>query len=82
MRDCAEWKNILPSAADFVGVGFYPALGNPHFETDIRRGDPMWSPESVTLDPVRDCAERKNIIPSADAIRRGDPTWSPESNLL
>ena len=33
---------------------------------DIRRGDPAWSPASVTLDPVRGCAERKNLLPSAD----------------
>ena len=39
---------------------FVGALGNPHFETSIRRGDPVWSPGNVTLDPVRKCTEWKN----------------------
>ena len=27
---------------------FAGALGNPHFETNIRRGDPVWSPDSMS----------------------------------
>ncbi len=57
MRDCAERKNILPIAADFVGA--------------TPRGRPETC-ASVTFHPMRGCAEWKNLLPSAaDVVGAG-----------
>ena len=69
MRDYAEWKNLLPIAADVVGARKRDVSSNAricraekHYtecrefrngHTDIRRGDPTWSPGNVTYHPVR-----------------------------
>ena len=68
MRDCAERKNILPIAADSVGTGSI-LPGETHILKWISVGaTPRGRPNqcaSVTLDPMRDCAEWKNILPKA-----------------
>ena len=74
MRDYAEWKNLLPIAADVVGARKRDVSSNArmyreekHFTNcrGFRRGDPTWSPGNVTFHPMRDRVERKNILPSA-----------------
>ena len=62
VRDYAERKNLLPSAANFemdirTSVGATPR-GRPETWRFIQCA-------SVTLDPMRGCAERKNLFPSA-----------------
>ena len=60
MRDYAERKNLSLSAANF------------EMDTrNIRRGDPMWSPGNVKLDPMRGYTEWKNILPSAASSALG-----------
>ena len=54
--------------------GVLPRPVNPYFETSTvgatLRGRPHQC-ASVTLDPVRDCAERKNFLPSAASSAHG-----------